>query len=862
MSTPASVGFRKRPALRSVVRGILHQHRHTTLVSSATILMLSGVSAHAQQKQDADQPAASSGLAEIVVSAQRRDESLQDVPYNISALSSDALQNAAIFSLSDLTRLVPGLTSVDEGPSDRAGYQSLTLRGIRTDSPGGGLAGEAYDPLTVNPISTYWGETPVFFQMPLEDVERVEVLRGPQGTLYGSGSEAGTIRIVPKRPDFAAFSAEVDANGSWTEYAPGGNSSVHGVMNVPITDQLAFRLVAGYDHLGGFIKAVDRFELEPNGTPVPSIPGNLTSGPVLAPIENGVNSSNQWFARGALRWQPIGPIDIQLDYVHLMTTAADAQWGSPIYKGGLFEDDGGHWPNAPVLLRPGCDYCSTNFVAEPYSDKTDLGSLVATFDVGLATITSASSYYDKSNYTVADGTPGMINIGGTSFIVYYPYNFFPRTTNPQHTNDTDRSFVQELRMVSKEGGRFDYVVGLYFQDEKNNMGMVQTDPGVTEYLAYTGQPSLAPAAYDDENYIIYRDTTFNDKAIFGELTFHATDAWQVTGGTRFFRQSFLLDETQLLPICGAICAQNLVDPTGLTISHSYNVVNNHLWKLNTSYNLSATTKLYATFSEGFRRGGAGGLPESGPYASEPQYLTFNPEFLKNYEVGIKGSLFDHRVRYFADAYLANIYDFQLNELSLSGIPGVYNGSDARTQGVELQVDAAATDRLTLGLGYAYTKAYVRESFNILDYPPYALIPSLGGTGEVSSVTYGPISAGATLPGVPQNTLTASGNYTIPGGFRPDWTWMLHMDADYRSSEQANISPTSVFNWTIPSAFILNARVTLTTSQRWSYNLFANNITSATAYSGSEFAQTIPYPYSLRNISRPRTIGIGIRYAFR
>jgi iron complex outermembrane receptor protein len=183
MSTSASVGFRKRPALGSVVRGILRQHRRTTLVSSATILMLSGVSAHAQEKQDADQPAASSGLAEIVVSAQRRDESLQDVPYNISALSSDALQNAAIFSLSDLTRLVPGLTSVDEGPSDRAGYQSLTLRGIRTDSPGGGLAGEAYDPLTVNPISTYWGETPVFFQMPLEDVERVEVLRGPQGTI-------------------------------------------------------------------------------------------------------------------------------------------------------------------------------------------------------------------------------------------------------------------------------------------------------------------------------------------------------------------------------------------------------------------------------------------------------------------------------------------------------------------------------------------------------------------------------------------------------------------------------------------------------------------------------------------------------
>lgn len=860
MSTLVSVGYRNRTQVRSAVCGILRQHRRLALASSATMLVLGSVNTHAQENQAEQQPV-TPGLQEVLVTAQRRSETIQDVPYNISALNSDTLQSANITSLNDLTRLVPGLTAVDEGPSSRAGYSSLTLRGIRTDSPGGGLTGEAYDPLTVNPISTYFGETPVFFQMPLEDVDRVEVLRGPQGTLYGSGAEAGTIRIVPKRPEFSKFSAEADANGSYTEYAPSGNSSVHGVMNIPIADQLAFRVVAGYDHLAGFIKAVDRFELEPNGTPVPSIPGNLTSGPVLEPIERGVNSSNEWFARGALRWQPAAAVDIQLDYVHQKTTVADAQWGSPIYKGGIFEDDGGHWPNAPVTLRPGCDYCTTNFVAEPYNDETDLGSLVATFDVGLATITSASSYYDKRNYTVADGTPGMINIGGTSFIVYYPYNFFPRTTNPQHTGDGDHAFVQELRMVSKQGGRFDYVVGLYYQDEKNNMDMIQTDPGVTEYLSYSGQPSLAPAIYDDENYIIYRHTTFTDKAIFGELTFHVTDAWQVTGGARFFRQSFLLDETQLLPICGAICAQNLTDPTGLTTSHSDSVVNNHLWKLNTSYDLSATTKLYATFSEGFRRGGAGGLPASGPYASEAQYQTFNPEFLKNYELGIKGSLLDRRVRYFADVYLANIYDFQLNELSLSGIPGVYNGSDARTEGFELQVDAAATDRLTLGLGYAYTKAYVRESFNILDYPPYALIPSLGGTGETSSVFYGAIPAGAELPGVPRNTLAASGNYTLPGALRADWIWTFHLDADYRSSEQANISPMSVFNWTIPSAFILNGRVTLATSQRWNYDIFANNITGATAYSGSEFSQQNPYPYSLRNVTRPRTIGLGIRYTF-
>ena len=863
MSTSASVGYSKRAELRSVICGILRQHRRTALVSSATMLMLSGVTTHAQDKQGPDQQAAAPGLEEIVVSAQRRSETIQNVPYNISAFGGDTLESSAVVSLNDLTRLVPGLTTVDEGPAARAGSSSLTLRGIRTDSPGGGLTGEAYDSLTVNAISTYYGETPVFFQMPLQDVERVEVLRGPQGTLYGSGAEAGTIRIVPKRPQFDEFSGEADANGSHTEFAPNENGSIHGFLNVPIADQLALRVVAGYDHLAGFVKAVDRFVLGAGGTPVPSIPGNLTSGPVLEPVERGVNSSNQWFARAALRWQPSAAIDLQLDYVHQKTNVADTQWGSPIYQGGRFDDSGDHWPNGSVVLRPGCNYCTTNFVAEPYNDETDLVSLVGTFDVGLATITSASSYYDKKNLTYADGTPGMINIGGTSFITYFPYNYFPRTTNPQHTYDDDHSFVQELRMVSKQGGRFDYVVGLYYQEQKNYMNMTQVDPGVTEYLAAIGQPSPAPAIYDDANYLIDRHTTFTDKAIFGELTLHVTDAWQVTGGARFFRQSFLLDEVNLLPICGAICAQNLVDPTGLTASQANDVVNNHLWKLNTSYDLSATTKLYATFSEGFRRGGAGGLPISGPYASEPAYQTFKPEFLKNYEVGIKGSLLDRRVRYFADVFLANISDFQLNELSLSGIPGAFNGRDARTEGVEFQVDAAPTDRLVLGLGYAFTKAYVRESFNILDYPPYALIPSLGGTGETLSLFYGAIPAGAKLPGVPQESVTVSGDYTLPGGVmgRADWTWKFHLDANYRSSEQANISPSSVFNWTIPSTFLANARATLTTSQQWSYDLFVNNITSDTAYSGSEFAQTIPNPYSLRNVSRPRTIGVGLRYAF-
>ena len=127
--------------------------------------------------------------------------------------------------------------NVDEGPADRAGNNNFILRGLRTDSPGGGVAGAINHNLTASPVSTYFGDTPVFFQMPLDDLERVEVLRGPQGTLYGSGAEAGTIRFIPKRPEFDKFSGEMSADGSYT---PAGNPDVARTLAILVDDGAGF----------------------------------------------------------------------------------------------------------------------------------------------------------------------------------------------------------------------------------------------------------------------------------------------------------------------------------------------------------------------------------------------------------------------------------------------------------------------------------------------------------------------------------------------------------------------------------------------------------------------------------------------
>ena len=232
---PRDTAFlRKHPRspVALAVEQLLRHGRQVARLTSASSLLLGPVVVHAQQPvapagASATTPGSAAPsttsddsalgmLQEVTVTAQRRSQSVQDVPYNISAIDGAQIAQSGAVSLNDLTRVVPGLTTVDEGGSARGGTNNLTLRGLRTDSPGGGEGGAELPGGSISPVSTYFGETPVFFPMPLYDVERVEVLRGPQGTLYGSGSEAGTIRFVPNRPNFQTASAEIqlDANKS------------------------------------------------------------------------------------------------------------------------------------------------------------------------------------------------------------------------------------------------------------------------------------------------------------------------------------------------------------------------------------------------------------------------------------------------------------------------------------------------------------------------------------------------------------------------------------------------------------------------------------------------------------------------
>jgi iron complex outermembrane receptor protein len=805
---------------------------------------------------DQSSPPANQGstetLEEVTVTAQRREQTVQDVPYNISVLSSGELDAPTVSTASDIAKLVPGLLTVDTGPAARGNDNSFILRGLRTDNPGS----VDYPGQTVSPVSTYFGETPIFLPLVLRDLDHVEVLVGPQGTLYGSGSEAGTIRFMPNRPKFDEFSAEISTDASKTENAGSFNNRFDAVLNIPITSELALRIVGGEEHLHGFIDDVGlgvhqgASVLSP---PTPRVSGDPTSGFTIAAPLRDANTSDQSYGRAALRWDPAQGMDFELTYLYQKTAVADAQYDNVNWAGGTQNLASGYtgpvppFANSSYSVPAGGDYRNTALIQQPYINTVNLESLVGTVDVGFATFTSATSAYQERTQALDDNTYQWYIPGGTNFLTYY--NNYPRTIAVEQDIYYQRAFVQELRLVSNGKNMFDYVVGAFFERQTGDLASEQWFPGVQQYYSQIGAVSANPQ-YGDTSLLANMETTFTDRAAFGELTWHITPAWQVTGGARFFSQSFVVGFNETLPFCGSTCGNS----DGEFFVHNAEDDHNHLFKLNTSYDLSSQTKVYATFSEGFRRGGATGLPPVGIYASEPQYFTFRPDFAKNYEVGVKGTGLDSRVSYTADLFLVNLTDFQFDSYSPSGLPAVYNGSKARSKGGELQANFKLTPHLTGSLGYSYTQATVTQSTNIYD------LPAFGGPGSTPVLTVA-IPEGTRLPGVPRSVVTAAADYRLPIG-ATNWSATWHLDGIYRTSAPGSIPGVYVSGWNMPSAKMIDAVIGLDNGRQWSIDMFGTNLTSDPNFTGAVGVQGSPAnTLNYRDVTRPRTLGVSLKYRF-
>jgi iron complex outermembrane receptor protein len=842
-------GPRPGPSLRAAIR--------MALIAGAGGVVLIPAITHADSGGDGNT------LDEVVVTATRRAQSILDVPYSISAISGATLEESHVENLSDLSHMIAGLSFVDQGPTSRSFF---VLRGINADStsesPILGSAG------TVPPVSTYIGETPLFLSLHTDDLDRVEVLRGPQGTLYGSGSLAGTIRLIPKQPDLSGFSANIEADAGNLAVGHQWNNSYDGMLNLPLNEVSALRITAGREHYAGFIDEPYVVKLgppstavnSPVGAPVSGDPKNPLFGPEVFSAVNNANVSDVWQTRVAYLFKPNENLSVLVTYYHQEDKTQGMQAVSPYFKGGSVDYPASQnpfysstypvsFPTGGVVFPANGTYDANDGVLPTSHRKSDLGSVDLSVGLGFATLSSSTSYYQDKGTDVSDGSP---------FIAKTPdiYGFVPRVVDYEEDFDTQKGFVEELRLVSAAGPHpLDYVVGFFFQHLQGNNGDQQWLPGQTLFSNLAGVPGADPAE-GDVNFINTNTTDFLDRAIFGELTWHLTDQWQVTGGARFFKQDFSTASYSALPYCGSYCGTGILGVTNVEGGYA---VNSHISKLDTSYKVSNALNVYADFSEGFRRGGANAIPLSGPFEVSSALLVYKPDTTKNYELGAKGTLLGD-INYTADVFFIDWNNFQLDTSSYyGGYPLAANGDKAHSKGVELSFDGKFGTHFSYALGYTYTVAQVADNFSIFDRLD-------DGTNNEAAI----VSAqkGDPLPNSPKNSATLSldyGHVAVP--FSPDWMLRYHLDGNYRSATYSRLLSTLP---DAPAPFVIggfstwNGSVDLINTHGLSLSLYGQNLFNTLGITGGlDPGEAGPPPTNERSahyfISRPRTIGLRVGY---
>ena len=368
------------------------------------------------QSVDAD----SGSLEEIVVTASRREQSIQDIPYNISAVQGDDIEAQNIVDASDLMRTIAGVSVIDRGYRNSGHVNSLIIRGVNVDNGANGDVGLS----SVSPVATYVDNTPLFANFLLKDIQRVEVLRGPQGTLYGSGALGGTVRYIMNRPDASEFDASVGMTYGQTEGSDGNNVAIDAMVNIPLSETAAFRLSAGSVQNDGVIDYVNLYQIQDGKPVVMSDAGACLSvnDPSLTDSELAFNGScyesksdvdevDITYARASLRFQPNDSLDIQLNYQmqddevggrRTITMGAD-------YLGNVYN---------------GSDQSGSTML-EPSEREASLISLDVEWDLGFATLTSSTSSYEHEGNGWRDNTSLWVtDRGGFAnwFDILYPGN--------------------------------------------------------------------------------------------------------------------------------------------------------------------------------------------------------------------------------------------------------------------------------------------------------------------------------------------------------------------------------------------------------------------------------------------------------
>ena len=789
--------------------------------TSAIALVLCPGLALAQATPAAEAPAGDAG-GEIIVTAQKRSEDIRTVPISVSVLSGAALKDQQIANYDDLSRAVPGVAF--NAVAGEEGRTNIVIRGVSSVS-GASTVGVYLDDVSITVPNLYRDGS---IEVRLPDIERVEVLRGPQGTLYGDSSEGGTIRYIatPANPDAFGMTLTTDASG--TKHG-GANFADSATFNLPVVpDKLSLHAAVNYENDSGWVD-------------------NYNQQGVLQ--KKGVNSANSLTAHVSATWTPDSTLTI--------TPAV-------FYQRANNADNAAFYPNLGLWQQD-------KEVAEPSCDTVVLGSLSIKKTLGFADLTSVTGFFDRIASRQEDGT----YFNSTAFAEFFLDPIYPQY---QPQNDSVianlpsaveirthyRNFSQELRLSSNDTSAgaswLKWVIGAYYSTQSVHNTDYQTINGInstfqsiygvpmeqslveTSYGNPTyGQPgggaaiTLFPGDVDESDNRTYRQ---QQVAVFGQVGITFAKGWKLDLGGRFSaaHEDFVSVETGFYQI-GNLGYQTPGQPASAPYTQD-GTSTAFLPKATLYHDVAATSSVYASVAKGFRLPGPTGPIVYGPTSvcngdfqaigQTTQPTQFKSDSLWTYEVGTKNEFAGRRIRLNASGYLTNWNDIQQQiYLPTCGYYFTSNIGNARIWGAEAEFSFKLTPSLSVSATGSVNDAKVIQSNNPID-----------------------VAVGQHLIDVPDFTATAGANYLHPVG--PSGAVIALVNYAYTGHSYGSylVTDTNYYN---PSYGVVNASV----GYRFGANqltLYVKNLLNNETIIQRPEINTVTEGYTVH----PRTIGLTLK----
>jgi iron complex outermembrane recepter protein len=781
------------------------------------------VKAHAQSSTAGAQELDSSGsLAEVVITAEKRVSTVQDTPESIEALSAEDLQASGVPSLATLAQGTPGVSLKSEGPSQT----EIEMRGMTSSGGNSATVGFYLDDIPLaGPASAQNGH--VVIDPDLYDLNRIEILRGPQGTLFGSGSMGGTVRLITNQPNLSQVQSSAQSVLSGTD-GGGFNHNDNVMINLPlIDDTLALRVVGSENYTSGWI---DRIVANPfplvGGDPVGIQRGDVQDAPIAKQYP-GSNAYQSYAARVTLLWQPTQSLSVTPSYFHVTST-----------QNGISAYDS----------VPGTESHYQPFdIAEPLTDSLTAYSLNVNYSLPLFDVTSSTARWTRDSTQVEEASEAFNNpLEGITYNSEYglsnPGYYGPTGSGPESGKEIDPTtqFTEELRLTSKGNDALSWVGGLYYSHFYSLWTFDGRTPNFSSYMDLgTLAPATTPNWFD-----AYSPTTLNQEAAFGDATYALTDALKVDVGARFNHYNYRFSSCisgwgsafgAAMPSCSGQIA---------LAANSFNP------KFNLAYTFSPDLMAYATVASGFRPGGGnaaypttgsawGGAFQQQNYTSGKWPSTYEPDSVWSYELGEKARMLDHRVTVNASIYYENWRHVQLeaypNDWALN-----INGNYASIYGgdVDMRADLGAGFQLQVAAGYLY---------EWLDGGPHWVIAPIHKLPEVS-----PVSGTAVL------------SYFKP--LSDSYAFTVRLENSY-TGPRYSIFFSNPYEFVgtyrqLPSYDLINIRAGVKFRDTWGATLFVDNVFNKHAELESMFTENEPQPDFTRiETNQPLTAGVDLTYRF-